>query len=270
MITARPIAVAADAQTKVYGNADPALTYRITSGSLVSGDTFSGALARVTGETVDRIRSRWERWRCPTTTHSRSRRRISDHRATHYRDGRLGDEDPRGRDPVLTYLITSGSLVNGDSFSGSLSRVAGEGVGSYGIGQGSLALSSNYSLTFIAAKLSIQYRLDPFQPINDTAHQISVALSKFKLGQTIPAKFVIRNAAGLIVQQAGDPTLPWPLTREPVTVALMDEAPLPEAADNLPVYRWDGPVPLQLEHQGLWRGWVSDLREPRRWHQPGS
>src|SRR5207237_62323 len=39
-------------QTKVYGAADPALTYKITSGSLVTGDAFTGALTRDAGENV--------------------------------------------------------------------------------------------------------------------------------------------------------------------------------------------------------------------------
>ncbi len=51
-ITARPVTVTADAKTKVYGENDPALTYRITSGSLVNGDVFTGAIARVAGEAV--------------------------------------------------------------------------------------------------------------------------------------------------------------------------------------------------------------------------
>src|SRR5206468_7975749 len=51
-ITARPITVTADAKTKVYGNADPALTYQITSGSLAFSDAFTGALTRAAGETV--------------------------------------------------------------------------------------------------------------------------------------------------------------------------------------------------------------------------
>src|SRR5262249_46618839 len=51
-ITARPITVTADAQTKVYGEADPALTYQVTSGNLASGDSFSGGLTRDAGENV--------------------------------------------------------------------------------------------------------------------------------------------------------------------------------------------------------------------------
>ena len=47
------VTVTADSgQTKIYGNADPTLTYTVTSGSLQNGDTFSGALARTAGENV--------------------------------------------------------------------------------------------------------------------------------------------------------------------------------------------------------------------------
>lgn len=51
-ITARPITATADAQTKVFGAIDPPLTYRINSGSLVSGDALAGSLERVPGEAV--------------------------------------------------------------------------------------------------------------------------------------------------------------------------------------------------------------------------
>jgi hypothetical protein len=44
------------------------------------------------------------------------------------------------------------------------------------------------------------------QPINDTAHQVGLTESRFKAGQTIPAKFVLTDAAGNVVQQPGSPT----------------------------------------------------------------
>ncbi len=50
VITARPITVAADAKSKTYGDADPAFTYHVTSGSLVGSDAFSGSLTRAAGE----------------------------------------------------------------------------------------------------------------------------------------------------------------------------------------------------------------------------
>jgi hypothetical protein len=58
-------------------------------------------------------------------------------------------------DPALTYTV-NGSLVGSDSFSGSLTRVAGEGQGSYPILQGTLSLSSNYDLTYNRGVLVIR------------------------------------------------------------------------------------------------------------------
>jgi hypothetical protein len=49
-IAPKAITVVADNQAKIYGAADPALTYVATG--LVGADTLSGALARVPGETV--------------------------------------------------------------------------------------------------------------------------------------------------------------------------------------------------------------------------
>jgi len=51
-ITARPVSITADTKTKVYGAADPALTYAIATGNLVNKDTFTGALIREAGEHV--------------------------------------------------------------------------------------------------------------------------------------------------------------------------------------------------------------------------
>ena len=49
-VTPAPLTVTADAKSKTYGNADPSLTYRITKGALVNGDSLSGALTRVAGQ----------------------------------------------------------------------------------------------------------------------------------------------------------------------------------------------------------------------------
>src|SRR5258708_2745924 len=51
-INQRLITATADPQTKIYGKSDPALTYKITSGNLVNGDVFTGALNRAIGENV--------------------------------------------------------------------------------------------------------------------------------------------------------------------------------------------------------------------------
>ncbi len=58
-------------------------------------------------------------------------------------------------DPTLTSQITSGSLVNGDLLTGSLTRVAGADAGTYAIEQGSLVATVNYNLVFVGANLVI-------------------------------------------------------------------------------------------------------------------
>jgi hypothetical protein len=65
-------------------------------------------------------------------------------------------------DPALTYLATSGSLAVGDSLT--LVRAAGETVGTYPITINSFPASSNYTLTYVGANLTIT----PIVTINST------------------------------------------------------------------------------------------------------
>ncbi len=58
----------------------------------------------------------------------------------------------------MTYAITTGNLVGTDAFMGSLTRVAGENIGTRAIEQGSVALSTNYALSYIGADLTIGTR----------------------------------------------------------------------------------------------------------------
>jgi len=51
-IDANPITITADAKTKVYGEADPELTYQITTGALTGTDALTGSLSRAAGENV--------------------------------------------------------------------------------------------------------------------------------------------------------------------------------------------------------------------------
>ena len=158
-ITRRAVTVTADPQTKTYGDADPALTYQITNGSLVSGDMFSGGLTRVAGVDVGTyaiqqgtlaLSSNYELTfvGANLTITARAITVTADAQAKTYGDS----------DPGLTYQITAGSLVGTDAFTGALIRDAGENVGAYAIQQGTLALSSNYVLTFVGNNLTINAR----------------------------------------------------------------------------------------------------------------
>ncbi len=56
-------------------------------------------------------------------------------------------------DPALTY--TTAGLVGSDTTSGSLTRAAGENVGTYAINRGTVAASTNYNVTYVSANLTI-------------------------------------------------------------------------------------------------------------------
>ncbi|WP_163367910.1 MBG domain-containing protein, partial [Enterobacter hormaechei] len=58
------------------------------------------------------------------------------------------------------WQLTSGSLVNGDSLTGSLATPATgtSNVGSYAVTQGTLAASSNYAVTYAGANLAVTQR----------------------------------------------------------------------------------------------------------------
>jgi predicted nucleotidyltransferase len=157
-ITPRAITLTAEAgQTKVYGDAGPTLTYTATNGALVLGDAFTGLLSRATGEEVGNYSialgtlSAGANYsitligadfsittKAITVTADAGQTKI------------YGDADP-----IFTYSVTTGALVNGDSFTGALSRAAGEGIGTYSIGLGTLSAGANYATTFTAADFTI-------------------------------------------------------------------------------------------------------------------
>ncbi|MFL9831662.1 MBG domain-containing protein, partial [Flavobacterium sp. ST-87] len=57
-------------------------------------------------------------------------------------------------DPTFTYAVTP-ALVNGEAFTGALSRTTGENVGIYAITQGTLTAGANYSITYNSSNFSI-------------------------------------------------------------------------------------------------------------------
>lgn len=173
----KPITVTANSgQTKVYGGTDPVFTY--TNDALVGSDTLTGALDRVAGENVGGYAIGQGTLTAGTNyaiTFVPAEFSITQKAVTVTADAKskiVGNSDP-----TLTYQITSGSLVGTDSFSGTLDRVAGEDVGTYAIGQGTLTLGGNYNLSYIGANLTITDKI----VINVTAE----AKSK-TYGQTDP------------------------------------------------------------------------------------
>ncbi|MBS7778532.1 MBG domain-containing protein [Acidovorax sp. CCYZU-2555] len=156
-ISQRPVTVTADSQTKVYGDADPALTYAVTQGSLVAGDRFQGTLTRSSGEnagsyTIDASALANGNY---LITAVDGALRISPRPITVTANGQIKIHG--NADPALTYAITGGNLVAGDQLDGALSRDAGENYGLYAIHQGTVSEASNpnYRIAYVGADLTI-------------------------------------------------------------------------------------------------------------------
>jgi hypothetical protein len=146
-----------------------------------------------------------------------------------------------------TFTVSYSGFVPGEdktSLGGTLAFTTNvpspEQVGTWTITPSGLT-SDNYAVTFNPGTLKIVFA--PFggflQPINDTAHQIGLLESKFKAGSTIPAKFVLKDALGAIVQQATSPVFSMSKLDAScgATTADTTETVAPDAGS---VYTWDG------------------------------
>jgi hypothetical protein len=185
-------------QNKTYGGTEPALTYGFAP-ALIGSDTFSGALARDPGENVGMYNITVGTLALSTnytlSFTSGVQFEIKKRSITVTAD--VKTKVYGQPDPALTYQVTNGSLVFGDSFTGGLSRAPGELVGTYAIQKGTLALNSNYYLTYIGADLTITtgFAFNGFySPIGgsvETSNGGTYAdpVRSFKLGSTIPVKF---------------------------------------------------------------------------------
>ena len=158
-VTPRALTVTADALSKIYGDANPTLTYTATG--LVNGDTLSGSLATTAGQYANvgsyAITGSFSASNNYALSYvgadlSVNRRAITVTADTLSKT--YGDANP-----ALTYTVGGAGLVNGDTLSGSLSTMAGQysNVGSYAI-TGSFSASNNYALTYVGANLSVNQR----------------------------------------------------------------------------------------------------------------
>ena len=163
-VTLRSITVTADNQSRVYGNANPVLTYQVGGSGLVNGDTLSGALATpatsassvgVYGITQGTLGSS----NYTISSFTGANLAVTPRTITVTADAMsraYGDANP-----VLTYQVGGAGLVNGDTLSGALatSATSASSVGMYGITQGTLAASTNYTVSsFTGANLTVTPR----------------------------------------------------------------------------------------------------------------
>lgn len=157
-IAKKALSLKANAQSKTYGDSDPELSYTF-SPALVSGDAFSGKLSRMPGEAVglyaivQNTLSLGDNYTLDFTGADLSIGRKVVSVSASPKNKTYGDADPE-----LSYTF-SPDLLPGDTFSGKLSRAAGEAAGVYPIVQHTLSLGNNYSINFRSADFSIGKRL---------------------------------------------------------------------------------------------------------------
>ena len=206
-ITPAPLAVAAIPAGKIYGAADPQLAFAASGFRLGDGlSIVSGSLARVPGENVGSYAiglgtlsagpnyvigfagALFTITPAPLTVTAANLSRL------------YGDPDP-----ILGFAVSG--LVAGDTVSsaltGALARAPGELVGSYAIGQGTLA-AQNYSISFIPGALTITpapliVSADPQGKTYGQADpQLTFAASGFRLGDTVA------SLSGTLVRDPGE------------------------------------------------------------------
>ena len=170
VISPYTLTVLADSQNKVYGSADPLLTY--THAALQNGDTdsvFTGGLYRVPGENVI------GHYDINQGTLSAGSNYAIDYTGSHlvitpYTLTVTADAERKicgTVDPLLTY--TYGTLQNGDTgsvFTGDLVRDVGENVGAYAINQGTLSAGGNYAIDYTGNLLTITSLPPPLTTIS--------------------------------------------------------------------------------------------------------
>jgi MBG domain (YGX type) len=154
-VTAAPLTVTANTQSRTYGAANPTLSY--VSTGLVNGDTLSGGLA-TTATTTSNVGSYGiEKGTLAnsnyTITYAAANLTVTPAPLTVTANAQ--SRAYGAANPSLTYV--SAGLVNGDTLSGLLatSATTTSNVGSYSITQGTLAASSNYALTYTGANLTV-------------------------------------------------------------------------------------------------------------------
>ncbi len=167
-ITPRPVTIAADVPSMVYGNVLPELTYTVGGAGLVNGDTLSGALATAASSAAN----------VGAYAITQGTLAASDNYALTYAGATVAvgtrplvvtaDSQSRrvgAENPVFTYSLGGLGLVNGDMLTGALASPANgnSAAGRYPILQGSLSASANYALAYVPGILTVVGTSTPAQ-----------------------------------------------------------------------------------------------------------
>ena len=155
----------AEAKSKTYGDANPTFTIAYTgfTGSdtasvLDTAPTASSTADGTTNVGLATISASGGSDNNYTITHVNGTLTISARPITVSVDIGLA-KVIGGTDPALTYSVTVGTVVNGDTPTGALTRTAGEFPGTYPITIGTLSYGSNYNVTFVGRDFTIAFTI---------------------------------------------------------------------------------------------------------------
>ena len=204
-ITARPLTVDFTAANKTYDGTAAATITGCSLAGVLGGDTvacdYGGATASFADANVGTAKTVTGSGFALTGAQAGNYAITTTHTTTADITARpvAVTADPKTKvygapDPALTYEVTSGSVVFGDNFSGALTRVAGENVGTYAITQGTLTLGSNYYLTYVGANLTITQA--------STSTGLTSSLNPSILGQSV----TFTATVSVVSPGAGTPT----------------------------------------------------------------
>jgi hypothetical protein len=241
-ITPRSITVTADNQSRVYGNANPVLTYQVGGSGLVNGDTLSGALATpATAASNVGVYGIAQGTLAATANYAVSSFTGANLAVTARMITVTADAKSRAygdANPVLTYQVGGSGLVNGDTLSGVLatSATSASNVGVYGITQGTLAASSNYAFSFVGANLTITPAA-PQVPTERLGSYARSAPAPQPSGQKFESESIEQSSAAIICKSERCLRLPHPDNRRIGTRArfvdtMTDRNRLPASLDN--------------------------------------
>ncbi|MBL9159095.1 MAG: filamentous hemagglutinin N-terminal domain-containing protein [Verrucomicrobiales bacterium] len=155
-------------------------------------------------------------------------------------------------DPALTYLLTSGSFLPGDAFTGSLARAAGENVGPYSVNLGTLTAGGNYNVSYQSGGNSFtitprditvtalggtsEYGQNPSNPglsatnlaSFDDISALTGLSNSFGIDSTSPVNSYTLNVAGTLTNPNYNVTATnpgsWSVTPKALTIAAGDQS----------------------------------------------
>ncbi len=216
----KALTVTANDRTKIYGQTVSFAGTEFGSSGLVNGDTVASvtlasagaaATATVAGSPYDIVASAATGSGLANYEISYGKGKLTVGRAPLTVTADNKSKLLNAPNPPLTGTATG--VKNNDPVVVSYSTTATQSspVGGYtitpSVGGTAAAVLNNYDVQIVTGVLRVYFAWDGFlQPINDTAHQVGVYESKFKLGQTIPVKFDLKDANGVLVTQSVLPT----------------------------------------------------------------